>query len=175
MFSPLHGYLEREFMGMYQVNFATPAGIAVTLDSTNTAPLSGSIYGATYGDVVAATTNTGASTVGYTTRELGWLLQPVTASGPSLLNILVQVYDESIPQGATAVVCMSKTGALIATDQYETSGGQAIKFDGTVALNTACSINAGLVRTVTTDDITRLLFQGKIVQRNLTLASFLVC
>jgi hypothetical protein len=126
MFSPLHGYLEREFMGMYQVNFATPAGIAVTLDSTNTAPLSGSIYGATYGDVVAASTNTSATTVGFTTRELGWLLQPVTASGPSLLNI-------------------------------------------------QCSISAGLVRTVTTDDITRLLFQGKIVQRNLTLASFLVC
>ena len=168
MFSPLHSFLEREHMGMYKVNFATPSGIAVDVDPTNTAVLAGSVYGAVYGNVVAYSGTTASNN----TRELGWLLQPVTATGPSLLNVLTQVYDESVAEGQTAVVCMSKAGALIATDQFVTTGTGAIKFDTSVAAGTICGINAGVVRTLQAGDVPRLKFLGKITQRNLSLGGF---
>lgn len=168
MFSPLHSFLEREHMGMYKVNFSTPSGIAVDIDPTNSAVLAGSVYGAIYGNVVAYTGTTASNN----TRELGWLLQPVTATGPSLLNVLTQVYDESVAQGQTAVVCMSKAGALIATDQYLATGTGAIKFDGTVAAGTICGISAGAPRALQAGDVPRLKFLGKITQRNLSLAGF---
>lgn len=168
MFSPLHSFIEREHMGMYKVNFSTPSGIAVDIDPSNTAPLAGSVYGAIYGNVVAYTGTTASNN----TRELGWLLQPVTATGPSLLNVLTMVYDESVAQGQTAVVCMSKAGALIATDQFVTSGTGQILFSGATALGTICGINAGVVRTLQTGDVPRLKFLGKITQRNLSLGGF---
>jgi len=156
-------------MGMYKVNFSTPSGIAVDLDPTNTAVLAGSVYGAIYGNVIAYTGTTASNN----TRELGWLLQPVTATGPSFLNVMTNVYDESVAQGQTAVVCMSKAGALIATDQYITGAGTgAIKFDGTVIPGTICGINAGVVRTLQAGDQPRLKFLGKITQRNLSLGGF---
>jgi hypothetical protein len=169
MFSPLHGFLERELMGMFKVNFSTPAGIAVDVDPTNTAPLSGSVYGAIHSNVVAYTGTTASNNL----RELGWILQPVTATGPSILNIMTMVYDESVAQGQTCVVVPSKAGALIATDQYLTSGTGFIDFSGSHGVPGAiCGINAGVVRLLQTGDVPRLKLLGKFTQRNLSLAGF---
>lgn len=180
-FSPLHGFLEREHMGMFPVKTALASGLAVEIDNTNTAPLSGGVYGAVYGNVVAATptqtiTQSGTTPFAVTGvvngRELGWLMQPVTTSGPSLLNVLTQVYDESVAVNSNPVVCLSKTGALIATDEYVASGTGAVKFDGTTAIATICGINAGQPRVLQAGDAPRLKFLGKVVQRNLTCAAF---
>lgn len=180
MFSPLHGFLEREHMGMFSVNTALASGLAVEIDTTNNNPLSGSIYGAVYGNVVAASpaqtiTQSGTTPFAVTNvvngRELGWLMQPVTASGPSLLNVLTQVYDESVAVKSNPVVCLSKTGALIATDQFVASGTGQITFaNGTVG--SICGINAGQPRIQQAGDAPRLKLLGKVVQRGLTCAAF---
>jgi hypothetical protein len=166
MFSPLHSYIEREHMGMYTVTAPMQSGTAVDIDPTNTTPISGSIYGAIYGNIVAATCAVAGS------RELGWLLQPVTATGPTIFNLITQVYDESVAQGSTAVVAMSKAGALIGTDQITTSGVNAILFDNTVALGTLCGLNAGKLEKTNGTEVNRAKFMGKVTQRNITLAMF---
>lgn len=168
MFSPLHGFLEREQMGMFAVNTALASGLAVDIDTTNTAPLTGSIYGPVYANVVTATLTTASNNL----REIGWLMQPVTASGPSLLNVLTQIYDESVKQGSVAVVVMPKAGALIATDQFLATGTGKIAFDGTVAPGTVCGIAAGQPRVLQAGDQPRLKFLGKVVQRAAACASF---
>lgn len=177
MFSPLHGYLEREHVGMFAVNTALASGLAVEIDPSNTAPLSGGVYGAVYGNVVVASpgqtiTQSGTTPFAVTavssTRELGWLMQPVTSTGPSLLNILSQTYDESLKQGSNPVVVMSKAGAFICTDQLDAS----IVFNGTVNLGTVCGIHNGQPRVLVAGDAPRLKFLGKVVQRSLTCAAF---
>jgi hypothetical protein len=180
MLSPLAGFIEREILGIFKVNAAMASGIAVGIDATDTTPLSPSPYGNSFGSVVAASpvvsgtadTGTGALTALKLGREIGYLLQPVTATGPSILSVLSQVYDESIAEGNTAAVLLAKAGAMIATDQFQTSGAQAIKFDGTVALGTACSIVSGVTQVQTGLQATRSIFLGKIVQRRLPLGVF---
>lgn len=182
MLAPLQGWLDREVVGVFKVAVAMASGLAVVIDnSANTAPLNPSPYANSFGQVKAASpaqtiTQSGTTPFAVTAvvdaRETGWLLQPVTASGPSLLSVLSQVYDESVAAGGTAAVLPSKAGALIGTDQYVTAGGAAIKFDGTVALGAICGINNGQPRLVQAGDAGRLQFMGKVSQRLLALATF---
>jgi len=179
--SPLAGFQEREILGVYKVAAAMASGLAVGIDSTNTAPLNPSPYGNSFGSVTVASpviTVTQSGTTPFAvsgiseTREIGYLLQPVTTSGPSILSVLSQVYDESVAAGNTAAVLLAKSGGLIATDQYLTTTGNAIKFDGSVTLGVACSIVNGITQLQSGLQATRSTFQGKIVQRNLPLAVF---
>lgn len=167
MLSPFLGYTERDIVGVYSVASATASGVAVVADSSGTAPLSPTPYGNQYGAVVAASITAAG------TRELGFLLQPVTTSGPSLLSILAQVYDESIPAGAVAAVLLSKSGAQIATDQFATGTATgAILFDGSVAIDAVCGIASGLFRVKQGGDIARAQFLGAVNQRGSELAVF---
>lgn len=168
MLSPFLGFTERDIIGVYAVNSATASGVIVSLDATNSAPLNPTPYGNQFGDVVAASITT--SPAGQ--RELGFLLQPVTTNGPSLLSILAQVYDESIPAGAVAAVLFAKTGNQVATDQYVASGTGAISFSGSTALNTPCGIASGLYRVAQAGDVNRALFMGAVNQRGSELAVF---
>lgn len=167
MLAPLSGWVDREVYGVFKVATATAAGLAVQIDATNTAPLSVSLYGNSFGSVVPA------SIVNAGDMELGYLLQPVTATGPTLLNVLSQVYDESIAAGGTAAILPPKQGALIGTDQFATGAATgAIKFDNTVTLGTLCGIASGTIRVKQAGDVARLKFLGQVAQRNLTLAAF---
>lgn len=168
MLSPFLGFTERDIIGVYAVAAATASGVVVSQDATDTSPLSPTPYGNQFGHVVAASITT--SPAGQ--RELGFLLQPVTTSGPTLLSILAQVYDESIPAGAVAAVLFAKTGCQVATDQYLASGTGKIAFDGSVALGTACGINAGLYRVTQAGDANRALFMGAVNQRGSEIAVF---
>jgi hypothetical protein len=181
MLSPLAGFQEREILGVFKVATAMASGLAVGIDSTNTAPLNPSPYGNSFGSVVVAspavtftqsgTTPFAVSSISHT-REIGYLLQPVTTNGPSLLSVLSQVYDESVAAGNTAAVLLAKAGGIIATDQYLTTTGQAIKFDGSVSLGAVCSIVNGVTQLQTGAQASRSIFLGKIVQRNLPLGVF---
>lgn len=178
MLAPLQGWLDREVLGVFRVAAATASGVAMQIDnSQNTGPLNPSPYANSFGYAVAASpsqtiTQSGTTPFAVTSvvnqMELGYLLQPVSANGPALLSILSQVYDESVPAGATAAILPPKQGAFIGTDQFGTS----VKFDGTVALGTVCGINAGQVRVLVAGDAPRLKFMGKVVQRTLSLATF---
>jgi len=170
MLAPLQGWLDREVMGVFRVATAMASGVAVSIDnSQNTGPLNPSPYSNSFGFAVAATIASASAG----SKELGYVLQPVTTNGPALLSILSQVYDESVPANATTAILPPKQGALIGTDQYVTGAGTgAIKFDGTVALGALCGINAGLVRVKQAADEPRLQFMGKVVQRLLPLATF---
>jgi hypothetical protein len=169
MFSPLHGFLERESVGLFTVAAAMNSGLAVDINASDTTPFTNaSPYGSVYGTAVTYSGTTASNN----TRELGWLLTPVSTNGPSLLNILTQVYDESVAAGGTAVVVMSKAGALIATDQFVASGGTAIKLDGTQAPGTIAGIASGQPRLLQGGDVARLKLIGAVVQRGLKLASF---
>jgi hypothetical protein len=181
MLSPLHGYLERESVGLFKVASATNSGLAMDISASDTSPMTLTTYGENYGTAVPATltysfTQSGTTPFAVTgisaSRELGWLLQPVSASGPSLLNILVQVYDESVAAGQIAVLVMSKAGALIATDQYLASGTGHIDF--TQAPGTICGIASGQPRILQAGDVPRLKLLGAVSQRGIKLASFQV-
>ena len=149
-------------MGVFRFSAVTASGIAVSIDnSQNTGPLNPSPYANSFGYATAASITTAGS------KELGYVLQPVSANGPALLSILSQVYDESVPVGATAAVLPPKAGALIGTDQYDTS----VKFDGTLALGALLGIAAGIIRSKQAGDVARLQFMGKVVQRTLPLAT----
>jgi hypothetical protein len=165
MLTPFIGFHEREIIGVYVVGAPANSGLGMTLSTADATPIVATPYGNSFGTIVPATTNTAASGVGATFREQGYLLQPVTASGPSVFSILSSIYDESVPEGEVAGVVSPKAGAQIATDQYVASGSGAILFDGSVALLTQCSLNAGMVRTNQTNDVSRLLFLGQTVQR----------
>lgn len=170
MLAPLQGWLDREVMGVFRVATAMASGIVVSIDnSQNSGPLNPTPYSNSFGFATAATianTNAGA-------KELGYVLQPVSTNGPSLLSILSQVYDESVPANATTAILPPKQGALIGTDQYPTGASTgAIKFDGTVALGALCGVNAGLIRVAQAGDQQRFQFMGKVVQRTLPLATF---
>ncbi len=168
MFSPLHGFLERESVGLFKVAAATNAGLAMDINGSDTSPFTASnSYAASYGTIVTAS----CTTAGNNTRELGWLLTPVTTSGPSLLNVLTKVDDESVAAGNVAVIYLSKAGALIATDQFSTGTG-IIHTDGTTAPGTICGIAAGQPRVLQSGDEPRLKLLGLVVQRGLKLCSF---
>lgn len=168
MFTPFLGFSHKDIIGTFAVNSAMQSGLAVIQNSGATQALTSGVYGNNFGDVVAATiTSTG------NLRELGWLLQPVTATGPSVFSVLASIYDESIAAGQNPAVILSKSGAIIATDQYVAgSGTGAIKFDGTVALGTACGLNGGQPRVAQSGDVDRLIFMGQVLQRNITCAIF---
>ena len=170
MLSPLLGWNDREVIGIHKVNSVTAAGVAVQINSATLGPITGtSPYATVFGDVIPA------SITVQNDRELGYLLQPVSATGPALLSILSQIYDESVPAGATAAILPSKAGAYIASDQFVNTGGSAagqILLDGTVTPGTLCGIANGLFRTKLAGDIARVKFLGKVVQRQNTLAAF---
>jgi len=168
MFSPFLGFNHKEIVGTFAINTAAQSGLAVYQNSGNATALSSGLYGNNFGDVVPATVTTTG-----TIRELGWLLQPATATGPSVFSVLASIYDESIAAGQNAAVVLSKSGCIIATDQFVSgSGTGAIKFDGTVAINTACGLINGQPRVTQTGDVNRLLFMGQVLQRNITCAVF---
>lgn len=166
MFSPLQGYTEREKFGMFAVHTALASGLAVEPDSGSTASMTPSPYGPIFGNVVVANCVTASGTL----RELGWLEQPVTTSGPSLLQILGQIYNESVPIDANAVIVQSKAGAMIATDQLDAT----ILFDGSLTPGTPCGIHDGKPRTVQTGDAPRLRLLGQVTQRGVACGAFLV-
>jgi hypothetical protein len=166
MFTPILGFDERAIVGVYKVASVASSGLAMMALASDTTPLTPSPYGNSYGTVQPATITTAG-----VLRETGWLLQPVTASGPSVFSILASIYDESVPAGTVAGVVLSKSGCQIATDQYATGTG-AITFAGSVALDATCGINAGQPRTLQTGDVARLLFKGQVVQRTLPLGLF---
>ena len=180
MLSPLAGWVDRELLGVFTVATALPSGTAVDISSADTSPLTPSPYGNSFGTVVAATSSEAFVQSGTTPfavtdvglgRPLGWLLQPVNSTGPSLLEIMTQVYDENILQGGTAAVLPAKAGAFIATDQFS-SGTGAVKFDGTVPLGTQLGVNAGLLRVRQAGDTPIGKFVGQVVQRNTACAAF---
>lgn len=170
MFSPYLGFDERDIYGVHKINLAhwtgTPAtassGLALMQDATNDGALVPSTYANSIGSLIPATVVTASAP----SRETGWLLQPVSTSGPSLLSLLSTVYDESIASGGTAAVCKSVSGAYIATDQYATGTG-AITFAGTVALDAELGIAAGMPRVLQTGDAIRLAYKGSVYQRQI--------
>lgn len=166
MLTPFLGFDERAIVGVHKIAVASSSGIALMQATTDATPLTPSPYGNSYGTLTAATILTAGPV-----RETGFLLQPVTATGPSVFSILASIYDESVAAGTIAAVLLSKSGAMIATDQYSTGTG-AITFAGSVALDAACGYNAGLVRTVQAGDATRAIFKGQVVQRTLPLGIF---
>lgn len=167
MLSPFLGFVQSDIVGVFKAGAVMASGLALMLDTTDASPLTPSFYGNSFGTVKAANITTAG-----VIRETGFLLQPVTTSGPSVFSVLASIYDESVAAGTNAAVLLSKSGAFIASDQYLASGTGAIKFDGTVALETACGINAGMVRTVQAGDASRLVFKGQVTQRNTALAVF---
>ena len=178
MLALLAGWMEKDIFGSFKVAAATSSGLAMKIDSSDATPLSPSPYGNSFGSLVVASpgqtfTQSGttpfAVTAVQTDRELGWLLQPVSTNGPALLNILAEVYDESVAAGGTAALALSRAGSLIATDQL----GASIVFDGSVTLGTICGINAGKPRVLVAGDAPRLKFMGKVVQRGtITMGTF---
>lgn len=180
MLALVQGFAEKDISGTYTVAAATASGLAMSLDASNTAPNNPTPYGNSYGSVIAASpaltiTQSGTTPFAVTNvvadRELGWLLQPASSSGPTLLNILTQVYDESVAAGNTCALALSKAGNIIGSDQYSTGTGAITP--GTTALNTICGINAGQPRVQQAGDAARLKYQGKMVTRgNITLALF---
>lgn len=182
MLALLAGFMEKEIFGSFTVASATASGLAMAIQNSDNSPLNPSPYGNFFGTIAPATvtqtfvqsgtTPFAVTEVSVSGREAGWLLQPVTSSGPALLNILAEVYDESVAAGGVAALALSKSGALIATDQYSTGTG-AISFGGAVALGTTCGINAGQPRVLQAGDAPRLIFMGKVVQRGtITMATF---
>lgn len=170
MLSPYLGFEGRDITGVYRITVASASGLALTALASDTRPLTPSPYGNSLGSLTA-----GSVTTAGVVRETGWLLQPVTATGPSVFSVLSSVYDESIAAGQIASVLLSKSGAQVATDQYVAAGGAGagqILFDGTVALDKTCGIFNGQPRVLQTGDVARLLFKGQVVQRTLPLGIF---
>lgn len=167
MLSPFLGLNERDILGVYAVAAAMNAGLAVGLSGADTTPLTPTPYGNSFGTVAAVSCTTTNNL-----KETGWLLQPVSASGPSIFNFLASIYDESVAAGAIASVVASKAGAQIATDQYLASGTGHIAFDGSVILDTACGIAAGQPRVTQAGDLNRLSFKGQVSQRLTACAIF---
>lgn len=172
MLSPFLGFVQSDIVGVFKAGAVMASGLALMLDTTDASPLTPSFYGNSFGTVKAATLTATSGPA----RETGFLLQPVSTNGPSVFSVLASIYDESVAAGTNAAVLLSKSGAMIATDQYATGAATgAIKFDGTVALETACGINAGMARVAQTTapaDTVRLVFKGQVTQRNTALAVF---
>lgn len=169
MLSPFAGFEGREIFGAFTVANPTQSGLAVAISSTinASAPLNPNPYGNFYGTLVPASVTTSGLY-----KEQGWLLQPVSQTGPSILSILASIYDESVAVGQTAAVVLPVGGKLIATDQYLPSGTGAIVFDGSVTLGTTCGIANGQPRVLQSGDVPRLVFLGKVVQRTVPCAIF---
>jgi len=161
MFSPYLGFQERDILGVFKVSVATSSGTAMQRDTTDTSPRVPSTYANSLGSVTAASILSSNGN-----KEIGWLLQPVSTAGPSLLSILSSVYDESVPALSTAAVVASKPGCHIATDQYVASSTGSITTS--TALDTTLGIASGMLRTVQGGDATRATFQGFVVQRRIT-------
>lgn len=168
MLSPFIGFNERDLTGIYSIAVPMNSGLAVIQDSTDATPLTPSPYGNFFGRAVAA-----SCLAANNLTETGWVMQPVTATGPSVFSLLSSIYDESIAAGAVASVLLSKKKAQIATDQYVTGAGAgAIKFDGTVPRLSLCGIANGQPRVAQAGDSNRLVFLGQVTQRNTPCAIF---
>jgi hypothetical protein len=168
MLSPYQGFEGRSITGVYKIAAAAFSGLALVAQTSDASPLTPSPYGNSLGTLVP-----GSVTTGGIQRETGWLLQPVTTSGPTVLEVLSSVYDESVAAGQIASVLLSLSGCQVATDQYVTgSATGAISFGGGVALDTACGIASGQPRVAQGGDVKRLLFKGQVVQRTIPLGIF---
>lgn len=167
MLSPFLGFTERDIVGTYVAGAAMNSGLAVVLSTSDTSPLTPNAYGNSFGTLALATCTTTNNL-----PEMGWVLQPVTTSGPSIFNLLSSIYDESVPVGANPAVVLSKPRAQVATDQYLATGTGHIAFDGSVALDTVCGIASGQPRVLQTGDLQRLIFKGQVVQRQIPCAIF---
>lgn len=171
MFSPYLGFMERDIVGTYKVSSAAASGLAMMLNVSDTSPNTPGVYANSLGSVVPASITTTASN-----KEIGWLLQPVTTSGPSILSLISSVYDESVAAGQTAAICLSKSNAIIATDQYVTTTADATYGINplTATLNAPCGIVSGQPRLkdATANDAERLLFVGAVYQRQILCGLF---
>jgi hypothetical protein len=141
-------------------------------NTADASPLTPSPYGNSLGTLAPATITTAG-----VLRETAWLLQPVTVTGPTVLEVLSSVYDESVAAGQIASCVLSLSGAQVATDQYVATGGTGagqILFNGSVAQDATCGIHAGQPRVLQTGDAPRLIFKGQVVQRTLPLGIFAI-
>lgn len=170
MLTPYLGLEGRDILGVYKIAAAANSGLALQMVTSDATPLTPSPYGRQSGTLGPATVTTASGK-----KETGWLLQPVTPTGPSVFSVLASIYDESVAVGQVAAVVASRQGTQIATDQYVAAGGSAagqIVFDGTVALDELCGIYQGQPRVLQTGDLARLQFKGQVIQRNTPLAIF---
>lgn len=173
MFSPYLGFMERDIYGVHKIILSNwsgspssaSSGLALMQDAANDGALTPSTYANSIGSLIPATVVTASKPA----KETGWLLQPASTTGPSLLSLLSTIYDESISSGSTAAVCKSVAGAYIATDQYSTTTG-AITFAGAVALDAYIGINAGQPRVLQAGDAQRLQYKGSVFQRQIQCA-----
>jgi hypothetical protein len=168
MLSPLLGFTERDIVGVFKVASASASGLAMIQDSlTDTSPLSPSPYANSFGSLVAASITTALP-------EDGYLLQPVTTTGPSVFSILASIYDESVAAGTTAALLLRKSGGFIATDQYVSGSGTGAITVGSTSLNTICGIASGQFRIKQSGDTARAIFKGQVTQRATALAMFAI-
>lgn len=168
MLSPLIGFADREVVGIYKVAAPAQSGLAMGSIVGDTSPLTPSPYGNSFGSIYPVSVTTAG-----VLRETGWLLQPVTATGPSVFSVIASIYDESVAQGQTAAVVASVSGKTIATDQYVASGSGAITV-GTTAIETICGIYQGQPRILQGGDQPRLIFKGQTVQNRIPCGMFLI-
>ncbi len=168
MLSPLIGFTDREILGVYTVNAAAQSGLALGSVVGDLSVNSPSPYGNSFGSVAPVSCTTAG-----TLRETGWLLQPVTLTGPSVFSVLASIYDESVAAGQTAAMVASVSGKTIATDQYVASGTGAINLS-TVAPDTIVGIFNGQPRLLQSGDQPRLQYKGQVLQRTIPCAMFLI-
>jgi hypothetical protein len=167
MLTPYLGFEARHIAGVYISTVAAASGLAMAIDPSYTAPLTPTPYGRQMGRLtVASCTNSN------NLHETGWLLQPVTATGPSVFSVLASIYDESVAVNQVCAIVLSASNCQVATDQYVASGTGAILFDGSVALDSDVAIHNGQPRVPQSGDLPRLQFKGQVVQRNTPLGIF---
>lgn len=161
MLTPFLGFEGRAIAGVFTVNAAAQSGLAMSVAGDNSSNTTG-VYGNNFGSVSPATIITSG-----TIRETGYLLQPVTATGPSIFSVLASIYDESVAAGTVASIVLSQSGNIIATDQYVASGTGAIAFAGTVLPGAALGLINGQPRVLQSGDVARGIFMGQVLQRTI--------